>query len=230
MHLAVNLLDPNSVLKGFGVLGVLVFLFAETGLMIGFFLPGDTLLFTAGFFASTAAVHSGVHLSLPLLMSTAPIVAVCGAQLGHYIGAKAGLALIERPKSRLIGPERLQQAEYYFHRFGPMRSVVFARFIPVVRTFLNPVAGMLEMPAGRFLVANIIGALLWTDGVLLAGYYLGSRIPDIDHYLLPIVGLAVLVSLVSVLREVLHSRKAGRAGGRHAAARREPPMSDHTDR
>lgn len=221
MTLALNVMSPHSLLQAFGVLGVFMVLFAETGLLVGFFLPGDTLLFTAGFFASAAAEATGVHLSLTALMIGAPIGAVVGAQLGHLIGAKAGPALFQRPNSRLFRRERLEQAEFYFHKFGPMRAVVLARFIPVVRTLLNPIAGTLEMPAVRFLIANVIGAVLWTEGILLVGYYLGAKIPNIDHYILPVIAVAVLASLVGVLREVLRGGGGGgpRSSGRHAAGR-----------
>lgn len=220
MTLALNVMSPHSLLQAFGVLGVVVVLFAETGLLVGFFLPGDTLLFTAGFFASAAAVHStGVHLSLTVLMIGAPIGAILGAQVGHFIGRKAGSALFQRPNSRLFRRERLEQAEFYFHKFGPMRAVVLARFIPIVRTFLNPIAGTLEMPAVRFLIANVIGAVLWTEGILLVGYYLGAKIPNIDRYILPVIAIAVLASLVGVAREVLRGGGGPRSTGKHAADR-----------
>jgi membrane-associated protein len=199
--LAVNPLDPASLIAAFGLLGVLLALFAETGLLVGFFLPGDTLLFSAGFLASQG------KLSFPALLILAPIFAIAGAQVGYHLGAKAGPALFERPNSRLFRQERLHKAEHYFERFGPARAVVLARFVPVVRTFLNPVAGVLQMPARRFLLWNVVGGLLWTEGVLVLGYFLGKKVPSIDKYILPVVALAVLGSLVPVAYEVLRSRK-----------------------
>jgi membrane protein DedA with SNARE-associated domain len=204
----VNFLDPKSLITAFGVLGILAIIFAETGLLIGFFLPGDTLLFTAGLFTTAeAAQQVGItQLSLPILLAAAPVCAIAGAQFGHYLGDRYGRKLFERPNSRLFRPEHVQKAEYYFEKFGPARAVVLARFIPVVRTFLNPLAGMLEMPARRFFFWNVIGALVWTQSIILVGHYLGSRVDGIEKYVLPVVALAVLASIVPVLREVLRGR------------------------
>lgn len=199
--LAVNLLDPNSLIEAFGLLGVLLVLFAETGLLIGFFLPGDTLLFSAGFFASQG------KLPLSVLLIGAPVFAIIGAQLGHYLGAKAGPSLFARQNSRIFRQEYVDKAEHYFEKFGPARAVVLARFIPVVRTVLNPVAGMLGMSARRFFVWNVAGALLWTELVTLLGYYLGRSVPSIDRYILPAVALAVLASLVPVVIELIRTRR-----------------------
>lgn len=204
-----NFLDPQSLITAFGVLGILAIIFAETGLLIGFFLPGDTLLFTAGLFTTAQAAHDvGVApLSLPILLVAAPVFAVAGAQTGHYLGDRYGRKLFERPNSRLFRHEHVEKAEYYFNKFGPARAVVLARFIPVVRTFLNPLAGMLEMSARKFFVWNVIGALVWTESIILVGHYLGSRVDGIDKYVLPVVALAVLASIVPVLREVLRGRR-----------------------
>jgi membrane protein DedA with SNARE-associated domain len=199
--LAVNPLDPASLIATFGLIGVLIALFAETGLLVGFFLPGDTLLFSAGFFASQG------KLSFAGLLVGAPVFAIAGAQVGHYLGVKAGPALFARPDSRLFRQERLEKAAHYFERFGPARAVVLARFVPVLRTFLNPVAGVLGMSARRFFVWNVVGGVLWTEGVLILGHYLGKKVPSIDKYILPVVALAVLGSLVPVAYEVLRGRK-----------------------
>src|SRR4051794_4604629 len=142
-------------------------MFVETGLLVGFFFPGDSLLFLAGIAASPAAFEIvGVRLSLPLLLIGAPICAILGAQLGHLLGARYGRRMFERPNSRLFRKEYVDKAEHYFNKFGPPKAVILARFIPIVRTFLNPVAGMLGMRARTFLVWNIIGGVLWTEGVL----------------------------------------------------------------
>src|SRR6266536_1406574 len=140
-------------------------MFAETGLMVGFFLPGDSLLFVAGVAASGNI--PGIKLSLVALLVGAPICAIIGAQVGHHLGARYGTRLFIRPDSRFFKHEYVEKAEHYFVKFGPAKAVVLARFIPIVRTFLNPVAGVLEMPARRFLVWNVIGGLLWTDGLIL---------------------------------------------------------------
>ncbi|MEN3306528.1 MAG: rane-associated protein [Micromonosporaceae bacterium] len=220
--LAVNPLDAKSVVQAFGLAGVLAILFAETGLMVGFFLPGDSLLFIAGIAASPVATDIvGVKLSLPVLMVGAPVCAVAGAQLGHLLGARYGRRLFTRPNSRLFKTEYVDRAEYYFTRYGPAKATVLARFVPVVRTFLNPVAGMLHMPARRFLLWNVIGGVLWTDAIILVGYLPARKLRDsigaanIDKYLLPVVALIVLASLTPIFVEVVRARRH-RAGSRAA--------------
>jgi membrane-associated protein len=212
--LAVNPLDAKSVIQAFGLLGVLIILFAETGLLIGFFLPGDSLLFLAGVAASPVALDIvGVQLSLPVLLVAAPLCAIAGAQLGHLLGARYGRKLFARPNSRLFKAEYVERAEHYFTRYGPGKATVLARFVPIVRTFLNPVAGMLHMPARRFLLWNIVGGALWTEGLMLAGYLPARKLRDtigaanIDKYLLPVVVLIVAVSLIPILVEVRRARR-----------------------
>jgi len=224
VELAVNFLDPQSLITTFGVLGILAIIFAETGLLIGFFMPGDTLLFTAGLFTTARAAHDvGVSpLSLPILLVAAPVFAIAGAQFGHYLGDRYGRKLFDRPNSRLFRPEHVEKAEYYFNKFGPARAVVLARFIPVVRTFLNPLAGMLEMSARRFFVWNAVGAIVWTESIIAVGHFLGSRVDGIDKYVLPVVALAVLASVVPVVREVLRGR-------REPSGTRNGPPDDRPD-
>src|SRR4051794_36438522 len=147
-----NILDPKSLLTTFGVLGVAAALFAETGLLVGFFLPGDSLLFLAGIAASNVATDIvGVKLNLGWLLVAAPIAAIAGAQLGHYLGVRFGRPMFSKPDSRVFKQQYVDRPEEYFERSGPPKAVVLARFIPTVRTFLNPVAGVLRMPAGAFL-------------------------------------------------------------------------------
>jgi membrane-associated protein len=229
-QLALNPMDPKSLLQTFGLIGVWAILFAETGLLIGFFFPGDSLLFLAGVAASPVAdsiFGDGTRVSLVGLLIGAPLCAVLGAQLGHLLGAKYGRRMFEKPDSKLFKREYVEKAEYYFEKFGPAKAVVLARFIPIVRTFLNPVAGTLGMPARKFLLWNIVGAVLWTDGVLLIGYLLAQRIYDaigdkIDHYILPVVALIVLISVLPIIIEMIRERrarkKAGAAGPEAAAA------------
>jgi membrane-associated protein len=189
----------------FGLIGVLLILFAETGLLVGFFLPGDTLLAAAGI-ATVAGSDVKHPLSLPVLMITAPIAAIAGAQLGHFLGAKYGRKLFDRPDSRLLKPEHVVKAEYYFSKFHPDLAIVLARFIPVVRTFMNPLCGMLHISARRFFVWNVVGALLWTEAIILLGHFAGSKIKGLDKFVLPIVALVVIVSVAPVLRELLKGR------------------------
>ncbi|GAA2109426.1 DedA family protein [Actinomadura alba] len=206
-----NGVDPASLITAFGVFGILLIIFAETGLLIGFFLPGDTLLFSAGLFTTVAGAESvGIErLSLPTLLIMAPIFAIAGAQFGHYLGDRYGRRFFERPNSRLFRREHVDKAEHYFNKFGPAKAVVLARFIPIVRTFLNPLAGMLEMSARRFFVWNVIGAIIWTDSFLLLGHYLGNQVEGIDQYVLPVIVVAVIVTVAPVLRELFRRRRSG---------------------
>jgi membrane-associated protein len=207
--LSLNPLDAKGLLKTFGLVGVWVIMFAETGLMVGFFLPGDSLLFLAGIAASPVAKDIvGIQLPLPWLLLITPICAIAGAQLGHWLGVRYGRPLFARPNSRLFKKEYVDKAEYYFNKYGPAKAVVLARFIPIVRTFLNPVAGVLEMPARQFLLWNVIGGLLWTDGILLAGWALARQITNvippekIDTYIIPVTLLIVLISAIPIMIEV----------------------------
>jgi membrane-associated protein len=215
--LAINPLNAKELLQTFSVYGVWVIMFVETGLLVGFFFPGDSLLFLAGIAASPAAAEIvGVRLSLPLLLIGSPICAILGAQLGHLLGARYGRTLFERPNSRLFKKEYVDKAEHYFDKFGPAKAVVLARFIPVVRTFLNPVAGMLEMSSRSFFVWNVIGGLLWTEGVLLAGFLLSKQIQDlippekIDTYLLPAILIIVLLSATPIFVEIYRGWRSRR--------------------
>ena len=218
-QLAVNPLDPKDLVKTFGLIGVWAILFAETGLLVGFFFPGDSLLFLAGVAASPVAERDrrAPGVSLAGLLIGAPICAIVGAQLGHYLGARYGRRMFDRPDSRLFKREYVDKAEYYFNKYGPAKAVVLARFIPIVRTFLNPVAGMLGMPAKTFFLWNVVGAILWTDGIILAGYLLAEQIikvidpADIDHYILPVVALIILISVLPIVIEILRDRRHRRA-------------------
>jgi membrane-associated protein len=218
--LALNPLDPKDLLSAFGLPGVLAILFAETGLLVGFFFPGDSLLFLAGVAASEVAnsiFGDGAQLSIVGLLIGAPICAIVGAQLGHWLGARYGRRMFDKPDSKLFKKEYVEKAEYYFEKFGPAKAVVLARFIPIVRTFLNPVAGTLGMPAKQFFVWNVVGAILWTDGIILIGYLLAEQIyaaigDKIDRYILPVVVLIVLISVLPILIEILRERKAKKHG------------------
>ena len=180
-------------------------LFAETGLLVGFFLPGDSLLFTAGLLC---AVPQGdpLHLSLPVVLVAAAAGAVLGAQVGYLIGARAGPALLDRAdRPRLQGG--VARARATLERYGTGKAIVLARFIPVVRTVLNPLAGTVGVPVRVFTLWKVVGGLVWSLGVTLAGYVLGSRIPGIDTYLLPIIAVVIVVSLIPLALEVLRSRR-----------------------
>ncbi|MFK0150630.1 DedA family protein [Streptomyces sp. NPDC090493] len=208
-QLAVNVLDAHSLLSAFGVLGVGVVMFAETGLLVGFFLPGDSLLFTAGLLC-TGSAQGSLHLSLGPLLVAAAVGALAGAQFGYLLGRKAGGTLLARSRSRRLH-EGVQRAEDFLGRYGHAKAIVLARFVPVVRTVLNPMAGALEVPVRTFTQWQVVGGLAWSVGLTLAGYALGSSIPNVDRYLLPLVALIVVVSLIPVVSEVYRGRRAARA-------------------
>jgi membrane-associated protein len=209
--LAFNPLSATDYLSTFGTIGVLLVLLAETGLLIGFFLPGDSLLFTAGLLSATGA--GSLHLSLLWVLVAAAVGALAGAQVGFLIGRAAGAALVTRT-SRPRLAAGMRKAEVLFTRYGPAKAIVLARFVPVVRTVLNPLAGALHIPAATFTLWQAVGGLGWTVGLVLAGYALGSFIPGVDQYLLPVIALVVVVSLIPLIREVLRERRRSPGTGR----------------
>jgi membrane-associated protein len=216
-QLAVNLLDAKSLIASVGAFGLLAIIFAETGLLVGFFFPGDSLLILGGVAASSAAssvLGEGARMPIAVLLIGAPLCAVAGAQLGHLLGARVGPRMFDKPNSKIFRREHVLKAEEYFEKFGPAKAVVMARFIPIVRTFLNPVAGTLEMPARTFFVWNVVGGVLWTESMLLIGYFFGDALaPVIDKYLLPAMALIILISVSPILVEVLRERRKKAAGG-----------------
>lgn len=217
--LAVNLLDPMSLLTTAGSLAVLLVLFCETGLLIGFFLPGDSLLFTAGVLSATGS--RAVHLSLPITLLCAVLGALGGAQLGYLIGQHAGRPLLARHSNpRLL--RAADRAEQFLQRYGVGRALVLARFVPLVRTVINPLAGITGVPVRTFTLWQCTGGLLWTVGVLLAGYALGSSISNVDRYLLPIIAVIVFVSLVPVALEMRRGRGDCAATGSEISSKADP--------
>ncbi|MCX5211824.1 VTT domain-containing protein [Kitasatospora sp. NBC_00240] len=216
-QLAVNLLDAKSLISSLGAIGLIAIIFAETGLLVGFFFPGDSLLILAGVASSSAAssvLGEGARLPIAALLIGAPVAAVAGAQLGHLIGVRVGPRMFDKPESKIFRREYVLKAEEYFEKFGPGKAVVLARFMPIVRTFLNPVAGTLQMPAKTFLLWNVVGGVLWTESMLLIGYFFGDALaPVIDKYLIPAVLLIVLLSITPVLVEVMRERRKKKAGG-----------------
>ena len=199
-------LGPKDLLHDFSLWGLGFIVFAESGLLIGFFLPGDSLLFTAGLLSSTG------HLpALPWLLLVSFVAAVAGDQVGYQFGRRVGPALFRRPDSRLFRQENVTRARHFFDRNGS-KTIVLARFVPVVRTFTPIVAGVSDMNYRVFTTFNIIGGLLWAVGVSTLGYVLGDTVPNIDRYLLPVIGLIVVLSLIPVYIEFRRARR-GHAGG-----------------
>lgn len=202
-----NPLDASSIITATGLLGIFVVLVAETGLLVGFFLPGDSLLFTAGLLAAS---QGPAQLPLGPLLAVAAAGALIGAQLGYVIGKRLGTRLLARTTRPALhrGVARSKEA---IDRYGPAKAIVLARFIPIVRTVMNPMAGVLKVPARTFTIAQVMGGVVWTTGIILAGYWLGNRIPGIDTYLLPIIAVIIAVSLIPVVLEFRRMRRTARA-------------------
>ncbi len=194
-------LDPSQLIDTFGLVGMMAILFAECGLLLGFFLPGDSLLFTGGLL-----VAGGLVAPLWVLLVALPLAAVAGNLMGWWIGRAAGPAVFDRPDSRLFKARHVERARTFFERNGA-RAVVIARFVPVVRTFVTVLAGAVRMDFRRFALYSLIGGVAWTVGVTLLGFWLGQVALVRDHVELVVVGVVVL-SFVPIAREGLRSRRA----------------------
>ena len=193
-------LDPERLIVTFGTIGLLLIVFAESGLLIGFFLPGDSLLFTAGLLASQGKLNFGV------VLVGCVVAAISGDQVGYLFGRRVGPALFRRPDSRLFKQANVERSRAYFAEHGA-KTIVLARFVPIVRTFAPILAGVGNMPYRTFVLFNVAGGLLWAAGLTTAGYVLGNTIPSIDRYLLPIVGGIIVLSFLPVLYELRKGRK-----------------------
>jgi membrane-associated protein len=200
----VSVLNPGDLISHYGTWGLAIIVFAETGLLIGFFLPGDSLLFLAGAY-SAASATAKVHLNLGLVLIAVIIAALVGSQTGYLIGRKAGPALFKRPDSRLFKQRNVVRAQEALEQYGTGKALLISRFVPVVRTLINPVAGVLGVPARTFTAFNLLGGIAWAGGVTLLGYWLGSAI-NIDHYILPITAGVILLSAIPLALEYRKQR------------------------
>jgi len=201
------LFDPEglrALIQSGGPALICAIVFVETGLFFGFFLPGDSLLITAGIFAAFAAVP----LPALLLKWLLPVMlcAIVGDQLGYWIGRSAGAALYKREDSFFFRRRHLQQAHDFYEKYGG-RAVILARFAPIIRTFCPPVAGAAQMPYGRYLVFDIFGGIFWVGAMILGGYILGRSIPDIGKYIHYVIAVVVLVSILPAIVAFLKGRK-----------------------
>jgi len=189
------MIDPTQLLLSASYLGILFIVFAESGLLLGFFLPGDSLLLTAGILAQQG------KLSLAGVMLATALGAMVGDSTGYFIGKRFGPGVFSRQDSRLFRPEYVERTQAFFERYGGL-ALILARFVPVVRTVAPTLAGVGQMPYLRFLTYNAIGGALWAITVPLLGYWLGGLIPNLDRYILLVVGAAVLLSLIPVALEL----------------------------
>ena len=197
-----SFLSPETLI-GAGLAVLLLVVFVESGLLIGFFLPGDSLLFTAGLLIATRDI-----LPLWLVLVTVPIAAIAGDQVGYFIGRKAGPRVFSRPDSRVFRQEFVDKSYAYFERHGP-RTIVLARFVPIVRTFAPVVAGVSKMHYRTFVTYNVIGGVLWGAGVVLLGYFLGG-ITFVADNVEPIILLIVAISVLPIAIELLRARRSRR--------------------
>lgn len=201
------LLDPRAIIAALGVLGVIAIIFAETGLFFGFFLPGDSLLFTAGFLASQG------YISLGWLLVGAFVAAVAGDSVGYAFGRRIGPALFTKDSSVFFNKEHIARAQHFYEKHGK-KTIVLARFIPIIRTFAPIVAGIGNMEYRTFLSFNLIGGFVWTWVLLFLGYIFGSIIPDPDRYILPAVIVIILVSAAPALKEIFGIWRRKQGAGR----------------
>jgi membrane-associated protein len=206
-------LDPTHLINSYGLWGILAIIFAESGLVFGFFLPGDSLLVTAGLLASTHRAGD-VHLNLAALLIGCSIAAIAGDQVGYAFGSRFGTALFSRRESRLFKPDHLHRARQYLDTRGS-KMIVLARFVPAVRTFTPIVAGASGMRYGFFVPYNVAGGILWVCGMISAGYSLGRSVAHIDRYLVPVIAVVIVISLVPVILEFIRARR-GRSSAVHS--------------
>ncbi len=189
-----NYLDPLFLLKTFGYIGFFVVVFAESGLLIGFFLPGDSLLFTAGFLASQDFI------SFKMMLVIGLAAAILGDSAGYTLGYRFGPRVFKKEDSLLLNKKNIQYAQSFYERYGG-KALIIARFMPIVRTLAPILAGVGRMRYSSFLFYNVIGAISWVVGLSSIGFFLGNTIPNIDHYIIPV---AIGIILISISPGIIH--------------------------
>lgn len=200
-----NLFDAHSIVVDLGLAGVLGIIFAETGLLIGLAFPGDSLLFVAGIAASGsgAAILGNAQLSAIALVIGAPLAATVGGLVGYFFGDKYGRKLFDRPDGRVFNHQKVVTTEKWLRKYGTGKALIFARFVPFVRTLINPMCGVVGVDKKKFFFYNALGAVIWTETVISLGLILGEKLKgSVDAYLLPIIGVIVFVSLIPVFIEL----------------------------
>jgi membrane-associated protein len=198
-HLLLQLYDVRALIEWGGTLMICGIIFVETGLFVGFFLPGDSLLVTAGVFAGAG------HLKLAWLLSLVALCAIAGDQLGYWIGRKAGEGLYRREDSLIFKRRHLEEAHEFYERHGA-KTVIIARFIPIIRTFCPPVAGAAKMTYRKYLTYDVIGGVLWVWGMTLLGYTLGRTVPNVDKRIHYIIAAVIVLSLMPAAYHAWRSR------------------------
>lgn len=203
-------IDLVDLIIGLGIFAVLVVIFAESGLLIGFFLPGDSLLFTAGALYATGILPGNVPINIHLFVFLLFLAAVLGDTVGYWFGRKAGPHIFKKPDARIFKQSHIQNAQKFYEKHGG-KTIIMARFIPIVRTFAPIVAGVGKMKYSRFLSFNLIGGFLWTFGLTYLGYFAGKVIiaagVEIDSVILPIIFIIVLISVLPPAIHILKEKK-----------------------
>ncbi len=200
-----NLFDAHSIVADLGLIGVLGIIFAETGLLIGLAFPGDSLLFIAGVAASGsgAAILGDAHLSTVALLIGAPLAATLGGLVGYFFGEKYGRKLFDRPDGRVFNHQKVLTTEKWLRKYGTGKALILARFVPFVRTLINPMCGVVGVDKKKFFFYNALGAVIWTESVIGLGFLLGEKLKgSVDSYLLPIIALIIFASLIPVFIEI----------------------------
>ena len=203
-HLLHFLFNVKGLIQWGGTLLVCVIVFIETGFFVGFFLPGDSLLVTAGVFAASGQLH------ISELLLLVPLCAIVGDQIGYWIGRKAGQALYRREDSLIFRKRHLESAHLFYEKYGG-KTVILARFVPIIRTFCPPVAGAAQMPYGRYFAYDVVGGLLWGGGMVLGGYFLGRQIPNISENIHYVIAVVIFLSLLPPIIGFLRARYSGSA-------------------
>lgn len=202
--------DLVDIIITLGIFAILVVIFAESGLLIGFFLPGDSLLFTAGALFATGILPGNVPITIHWFVVLLFIAAVLGDTVGYWFGRKFGIKLFQKPDARIFKQAHIQTAQKFYDKHGG-KTIIMARFVPIVRTFAPVVAGIGKMEYKKFLSFNLIGGFLWTFGITYLGYFAGKAIiaagVEIDSVILPIVALIVFISLLPPMIEILKNKK-----------------------
>ncbi|MEB2285947.1 MAG: VTT domain-containing protein [Myxococcales bacterium] len=205
LNLLHQVYDVEGIIRWGGMAMLIGIVFAETGLLIGFFLPGDSLLVTAGVFAAAG------HLDIWTLLTAVSAAAVIGDQVGYYIGARTGPRIFAREDSLLFKRAHLMRAHAFYERHGG-KTIILARFVPIVRTFAPVVAGVAEMEYRKFVTYNVVGGILWVWSMALLGYSLGRVIPDIDRQIHIVIGVVIVLSLLPGAFEIWRARRESAAG------------------
>ena len=201
-HVLHFLFNVKGLIQWGGTLLVCIIVFIETGFFVGFFLPGDSLLVTAGVFAASG------HLHISELLLLVPLCAIAGDQIGYWIGRKAGQALYRREDSLVFHKRHLERAHHFYEKYGG-KTVILARFVPIVRTFCPPVAGAAQMPYGRYFAYDVAGGILWGGGMILGGYFLGRQIPNISENIHYVIAAVIFLSLLPPIIGLLRARFSG---------------------